>query len=136
MSTEWTEETIRPHMFTEVEVRDRNDDSPWRKAKLRGFLSLDKTDHVFVIGTGHGCKYMRIIPKPTKRLMKPIELCGKWLDFGDDGLCLVCGFGGDDDVHTSHDAFDIVALNCHAHGCQGWRDTPTSELNTSFEVDE
>ena len=135
MSTEWTEETIRPHMFTEVEVRDRNDDSPWRKAKLRGFLSLDKTDHVFVIGTGHGCKYMRIIPKPTKRLMKPIELAGKWLDFVYDGMSLICGFD-EDCVMTSHDSFNIEELNCNAHGCQGWRDTPTSELNTSFEVDE
>ena len=64
MSTEWTEETIREHLFTEVEVRDRDDESPWRRATLRGFLSLDKTDHVFVVGTGHGFEYMRLIPKP------------------------------------------------------------------------
>jgi hypothetical protein len=79
MSTEWTEETIREHLFTEVEVRDRDDESPWRRATLRGFLSLDKTDHIFVIGTGHGCKYMRLITKPVKRLMTIKELWGKTL---------------------------------------------------------
>jgi hypothetical protein len=132
MSTEWTEETIREHMFTEVEVQDTGD--YWGRQKLIGFDAGE--DLPFIDGNGESWKNMRLIPKPKKRLMKPIELCGKWLDFGEDGLCLVCGFGGDDDVYTSHDAFDIVALNCHAHGCIGWRDTPTSELNTSFEVEE
>ena len=80
MSTEWNEENIHEHIFTGVEVRDRDDDSHWRRAILRGFISPDKTPHPFVIGPGHAFRYMRLIPKPTKRLMKPIELCGKWLE--------------------------------------------------------
>jgi hypothetical protein len=78
---------------------------------------------------------MRLIPKPKRRLMKPIELAGKWLDFSTDGMSLVCGFD-EDYVMTSHDSFEIESLDLHDHGCQGWRDTPTSELHTSFEVDE
>jgi hypothetical protein len=35
MSTEWTEETIREHLFTEVEVRDG--DYPWRKVYTSRF---------------------------------------------------------------------------------------------------
>jgi hypothetical protein len=77
---------------------------------------------------------MRLIPKP-KRIMKHIELCGRWLDFGDDGMNLIIGYD-EELIFTRDDSFDLDSLNCHDHGCQGWRDTPTSELNTSFEVDD
>jgi len=130
MSTEWNEETIREHLFTEVEVKDVGEF--WTRTKLEGFRS--KSTYPFVAG-GSGWLHMRIIPKPAKRLMKPIELAGKWLDFGDDGMSIVCGFD-DGGVTTSHDSFEIESLDLHDHGCQGWRDTPTSELNTSIEVDE
>jgi len=130
MSTEWNEENIKEHLFTVVDVSDNGID--WARTKLEGFRS--KATYPFV-AEGSGWVHMRLITKPKKRLMKPIELANKWLDFSTDGMSLVCGFD-DGGVTTSHDSFNIEELNCNAHGCQGWRDTPTSELNTSFEVDE
>jgi hypothetical protein len=130
MSTEWNEDNIKSHMFTEVEVSDN--ERAWSRGKLYGFTSRTRSRFLAV---GATWLHMRLIPKPKRRLMKPIELAGKWLDFGDEGMSLMCGFG-DDSIETSHDSFEVEAMNCHNHGCQGWRDTPTSELNTSFEVDE
>ena len=130
MSTEWTEETIREHLFTDVEVSDNGIN--WSRGKLYGFAP--HAPNCFLAG-GTTWLHMRIITKPKKRLMKPIELANKWLDFSTDGMSLVCGFD-DGGVTTSHDSFEIESLDLHDHGCQGWRDTPTSELNTSFEVDE
>ena len=130
MSTEWNEETIREHMFTDVDVSDNGVD--WSRGKLYGFTS--RSPIRFLAG-GTTWLHIRIITKPTKRLMKPIELAGRWLDFGDDGMALICVFDHSC-VMTHSDMFRIEELNCHAHGCQGWRDTPTSELNTSFEVDD
>ena len=129
MSTEWNEENIKEHLFTEVEV---GKGGFWTRAKLDGFRLCAQGRFRF-IADGKSWLYMRPLPKLVKRLIKPIELAGRWLDFGDDGMALICGFD-EDCVMTSHDSFEIEALNCHAHGCQGWRDTPTSELNTSFEV--
>ena len=131
MSTEWNEENIREHMFTDVEMSDSGE--RWSKHKLGGFCPL--RHHPFVSDRGGEYRHMRLIPKPTKRLMKPIELAGRWLDFSTDGMSLVCGFD-DGEVTTSHDSFEVEKLNRHHYGCIGWRDTPTSELNTSFEVDE
>ena len=128
MSTEWNEENIREHMFTEVEVSDHGID--WSRGKLYGFSSCSPSR--FLAG-GTTWNLMRLIPKPVKRLMKPIELAGRWLDFGSDGMSIVCGFD-DGAVCSSHDSFEIESLDIHDHGCIGWRDTPTSELNTSFEV--
>jgi len=130
MSTEWNEETVRPHLFTEVEVSDIG--NLWSKYRLDGFWT--KTSYPF-LANGTSWKLMRLIPKPTKRLMKPIELANKWLDFGDDGMAMIVGFDHDR-VMMHSDMFSVEELNCHDYGCQGWRDTPTSELNTSFEVDE
>ena len=130
MSTEWNEDNIREHMFTEVEVSDYI--GHWTRAKIDGFREGSASPF---LSNGESWISMRLITKPTKRLMKPIELAGKWLDFVYDGMALICGFD-EDFVMTSHDSFNIEELNCNAHGCQGWRDTPTSELNTSFEVDE
>ena len=130
MSTEWNEDNIREHMFTDVDVSDNGVD--WSRGKLYGFTS--RSPIRFLAG-GTTWVHMRIITKPTKRLMKPIELAGKWLDFVYDGMSLVCGFD-EDYVMTSHDSFEIESLDLHDHGCQGWRNTPTSELHTSFEVDE
>ena len=98
-------------------------------------LVLANNLNPFVSDRGGEYRHMRLIPKPTKRLMKPIELAGRWLDFGSDGMSIVCGFD-DGAVCSSHDSFDVADLDIHDHGCIGWRDTPTSELNTSFEVDE
>ena len=130
MSTEWNEDNIKAHMFTEVEVKDIGD--YWTRAKLDGFRSGALAPFN---ANGSSWVYMRLIPKPVKRLMKPIELAGKWLDFVYDGMSLICGFD-EDYVMTSHDSFEIESLDLHDHGCQGWRDTPTSELHTSFEVDD
>ena len=131
MSTEWNEENIKDHLFTEVELsRERG---LWYQHKLGGFYPLKYNP--FVSDRGGEYRHMRLITKPKKRLMKPIELAGKWLDFSTDGMSLVCGFD-EDYVMTSHDSFEIESLDLHDHGCQGWRDTPTSELNTSFEVDD
>ena len=132
MSDEWNEETIRPHLFTEVEVCD--DGLSWKKRKLNGFRDRDGFPF---LANGLNWKHMRLIPELTKRLMAPMELCGKWLDFGGaEGISLVTGCANDGDIHTSHDAFSIDDLNCHNHGCQGWRDTPDGELHTSFEVEQ
>jgi len=131
MSTEWNEENIREHMFTEVEVSE--DGEIWHIKKLNGFLCDKYRPFVTAFGGVYG--YMRLITKPTQRLMKPIELAGKWLDFGNDGMALIVGVD-DNCVMTHSEMFGIESLNCHDYGCQGWRDTPTSELNTSFEVDE
>jgi len=131
MSTEWNEDNIREHMFTEVEVS--TDGTSWFQHKLGGFCPLKYNP--FISDRGGEYRHMRLITKPKKRLMKPIELANKWLDFSTDGMSLVCGFD-DGGVTTSHESFEIESLDLHDHGCQGWRDTPTSELNTSFEVDE
>jgi hypothetical protein len=130
MSTEWNEDNIKAHMFTEVEVSDN--ERAWSRGKLYGFTSRTRSRFLAV---GATWLHMRLIPKPKRRLMKPIELAGRWLDFGSDGMSLVCGFD-DGGVTTTHESFEIESLDLHDHGCQGWRDTPTSELNTSFEVDE
>ena len=130
MSTEWNEENIREHMFTDVEVSDNG--VAWSRGKLYGFTS--RSPIRFLAG-GTTWLHMRLITKPTKRLMKHIELAGRWLDFGDDGMNLIIGYD-EELIFTRDDAFEVEALNCHDHGCQGWRDTPTSELNTSFEMDE
>ena len=130
MSTEWNEDNIKSHMFTEVEVIDN--ERAWSRGKLYGFTSRTRSRFLAV---GATWLHMRLIPKPKRRLMKPIELAGRWLDFGSDGMSLVCGFD-DGGVTTTHESFEIESLDLHDHGCQGWRDTPTSELNTSFEVDE
>jgi len=131
MSTEWNEENIREHMFTEVEVS--TDGTSWFRRKLGGFCPLKYSP--FFTASGVGYRHMRLIPKPKKRLMKPIEIVGWWLDFGDDRVSLIIDCD-DTFVMTRSDTFRVEELNCHAHGCQGWRDTPTSELNTSFEVGE
>jgi len=130
MSTEWNEENIKEHLFTVVDVSDNGID--WARTKLEGFRS--KATYPFV-AEGSGWVRMRLIPKKTKRLMKPIELAGKWLDFGDDGMALIIGVDYNC-VMTHSDTCGIESLNCNAHNCQGWRDTPTSKINTSFEVDE
>jgi hypothetical protein len=74
MSTEWTEETIREHMFTEVEVSDIG--NLWSKHRLDGFWT--KTSYPF-LSNGTSWKYMRLITKPTKRLMTIKDLWGKTL---------------------------------------------------------
>jgi len=74
MSTEWTEETIREHMFTEVEVSDIG--NLWSKHRLDGFWT--KTSYPF-LANGTSWQYMRLIPKPKKRLMTIKELWGKTL---------------------------------------------------------
>ena len=131
MSTEWNEDNIRGHLFTEVEVS--TDGTSWFRRKLGGFCPLKYSP--FFTASGVGYRHMRLITKPTKRLMKPIELGGRWLDFGDDGVSLVIGYD-DDYVYTRDHTFAIRNLNHNDDDCQGWRDTPTSELHTSFEVDE
>ena len=131
MSTEWNEDNIREHMFTEVEVS--TDGTNWFKNNLGGFCPLKYSP--FFTASGVGYRHMRLITKPKKRIMKPIELAGRWLDFGDDGMALIIGVDYNC-VMTHSDTCGIESLNCNAHNCQGWRDTPTSKINTSFEVDE
>jgi hypothetical protein len=72
--TEWTEETIREHMFTEVEVKDIGD--YWTRAKLDGFRSGALAPFN---ANGSSWVYMRLITKPKKRLMTIKELWGKTL---------------------------------------------------------
>ena len=72
--TEWNEETIREHMFTEVEVKDIGD--YWTRAKLDGFRSGALAPFN---ANGSSWVYMRLIPKPKKRLMTIKELWGKTL---------------------------------------------------------
>jgi hypothetical protein len=73
--TEWNEETIREHMFTEVEVKDIGD--YWTRAKLDGFRSGALAPFN---ANGSSWVYMRLITKPKKRLMTIKELWGQ--DFG------------------------------------------------------
>jgi len=61
--TNWTEETIKPHMFTEVQCR--NDDE-WGTGQLIGYYK--NYSHPFCITTADGrganrFKQMRLIPK-------------------------------------------------------------------------
>jgi hypothetical protein len=72
--TEWNEETIREHMFTEVEVKDIGD--YWTRAKLDGFRSGALAPFN---ANGSSWVYMRLITKPKKRLMTTKELWGKTL---------------------------------------------------------
>jgi hypothetical protein len=72
--TEWTEETIREHMFTEVEVSDNGID--WSRGKLYGFTS--RSPIRFLAG-GTTWLHMRLITKPKKRIMTIKELWGKTL---------------------------------------------------------
>ena len=74
MSTEWTEETIREHMFTEVEVCDFI--GHWTRAKLDGFREGSASPF---LSDGESWRHMRLITKPTKRLMTIKELWGKTL---------------------------------------------------------
>lgn len=65
--TNWTEETIKPHMFTEVQCR--NDDE-WGTGQLIGYYK--NYSHPFCITTGRDTnrfKQMRLIPKK------------KWIDW-------------------------------------------------------
>ena len=129
MSTEWTEETIREHMFTEVEVSDGGE--IWLKHRLDGFWT--RTSYPF-LANGTSWRHMRLMPKTVMRLMKPIELWGKLLDFAEEGMTTVIEFDNKF-VFSRENKYSIQALE-ESHNCQGWRDTPTSKLNTSFEVDE
>jgi hypothetical protein len=74
--TEWTEETIREHMFTEVEVSDNGHE--WYRRHL---IMFDKFDHStpFTDADRDDWKYMRLIPKPKTRLMTIKELWWKTL---------------------------------------------------------
>jgi len=76
MSTEWNEESIREHMFTEVEVSD--DGHKWHRRHL---ITFDKFDHStpFTDADRDDWRHMRLIPKPKKRLMTIKELWGKTL---------------------------------------------------------
>jgi hypothetical protein len=129
MSTEWNEDNIKAHMFTEVEVSDNERD--WSRGKLYGFTSRTRSRFLAV---GATWLHMRLIPKPKRRLMKPIELAGKWLDFAEEGMTTVIEFDNKF-VFSRENKYYIQALK-DSPNCQGWRDTPTSELHTSFEVDE
>ena len=129
MSTEWNEENIREHLFTEVELS--NNSRAWCKIKLDGYRK--NSTHPFITGD-QGWARMRLITKPKKRLMKPIELWGKLLDFAEKGMTTVIEFDNKF-VFSRENKYSIQALE-DSPNCQGWRDTPTSELNTSFEVDE
>ena len=57
--SEWTEETIKPHFFTEVEVRD-GEKKYWMRANLCGYRHED----IYPFVTSANCfRYMRLIPK-------------------------------------------------------------------------
>ena len=74
MSTEWNEDNIREHMFTDVDVSDNGVD--WSRGKLYGFTS--RSPIRFLAG-GTTWLHMRLMPKPKKRLMTIKELWGKTL---------------------------------------------------------
>jgi hypothetical protein len=62
MSTEWNEETVRPHMFTDVEFSSDND--TWFRDRLCGFFRLRSNRFITCKGDVHS----------HMRLMKPAEL--------------------------------------------------------------
>jgi hypothetical protein len=75
MSTEWNEETIYEHMFTEVELSTGGD--TWFQHKLGGFCPIKYNP--FISDRGGEYRHMRLITKPKKRLMTIKELWGKTL---------------------------------------------------------
>jgi len=85
--SEWNEQTIRPHLFTEVEVSD--DRGSWEKHKLYGF---DSDRDPFIAG-GTRWRHMRPLqPIPTeaelflekwkgKKITWPLRGGGYWVPF-------------------------------------------------------
>ena len=74
MSTEWNEDNIREHLFTEVEVSDSI--GHWTRTKLDGFREGSASPF---LSDGESWRHMRLITKPKKRLMTIKELWGKTL---------------------------------------------------------
>ena len=112
MSTEWTEETVLPYMFKEVEVRDNKQECWRKKGDLIGFC----TQVGFLIDGPHVEKqwftYMRPIKEPTTRPLTCDEYHGEPIRFA---------------KHPHKCAWNIYAWD--AKGVHRWL-CNTSELRT------
>ena len=132
MSKEWTEETVLPYMFKEVELRDEITYG-WGKFKLIGFDR--RSEYPFRVDGG-GFKYMRPIPEKKKRLMKPEELWDKAILTNDTCWVRVKEIlNGKLFVGNTPNPRSVQELEDHSI-VNGWADHPTSCLNESFYIEE
>ena len=130
MSTEWNEENIKEHLFTEVELsRERG---LWYQHKLGGFYPLKYNP--FISDRGGEYRHMRLITKPKKRLMTIKELWGKTLVSRNGCLVTVNKVDSHNQIKmlSSWNTVEEARLN-------DWRLAGSDldyETATSFEVDE
>ena len=134
MSTEWTEETIREHMFTEVELS--TDGARWFRHTLCGFCPLRHNPFI-ISDRGPDYRHMRLIPKTVKRIMTIKELWGKTLINECGSMMTICNSCDGSVVDSVAD--EIIPIQ-ELHS-RGWKLAgPDLEWSTAtslmIEVDE
>jgi hypothetical protein len=132
MNTEWTEETVLPYMFKEVEVRDR--DGSWGVGKLTGYRH--DAQHKFYSGR-FSFEEMRPIPEKKTRLMTPEELWGKallsvggnWHKIGE------MDYRGYQFWVPTMKSIGSVTMVSIDQSFRGWADHPGAEFHEGFEAE-